>query len=144
MEIKSGQHLAKIPIGVHFFHLESHFGHFGPGAIFHLLSHFPGIFASGRFPVLFVVASIATVSNIFDQGSRWQKAHARYLNPRLENQFGQLHRRNSPQTPPNRLKNSTPTSELPLQQEIEEIPAPKKQTKYCPTCKNYLNNYFRV
>ena len=27
------------------------FGHFGPGAIFHFLSHFPGTFASGRFPI---------------------------------------------------------------------------------------------
>ena len=28
------------------------FGHFGPGAIFHFVSHFPKIFASARIPIL--------------------------------------------------------------------------------------------
>ena len=35
------------------------FGHFKPGAIFHFLSHFPGIFVSGRFPILHMATSIA-------------------------------------------------------------------------------------
>ena len=35
---------------------------FRPGAIFHFLSHFPGIFASGRFPILYMATSIATLA----------------------------------------------------------------------------------
>ena len=35
---------------------------FRPGAIFHFLSHFPGIFASGRFPILYMATSITTLS----------------------------------------------------------------------------------
>ena len=36
------------------------FGHFGRGAVFHFLSHFPRIFASGRFPILYMATSIVT------------------------------------------------------------------------------------
>ena len=39
------------------------FGHFGPGAIFHFLSHFSGIFASGRFPMLYMATSIAILKH---------------------------------------------------------------------------------
>ena len=37
------------------------FAHSGPAAIFHFLSHFPGIFVSGRFPILYMATSIATL-----------------------------------------------------------------------------------
>ena len=40
------------------------FGHLGPGAIFHFLAHLSGIFASGRFPILYMATPIAKMGDV--------------------------------------------------------------------------------
>ena len=46
------------------------FGHFGPGAIFQFLSHFAGIFVTGRFPILCMATSIANLQSLIFSNAR--------------------------------------------------------------------------
>ena len=67
------------------------FGHFGLGAILHFLSHFLGILVSGRFPILYMATSIATLILLvacFTWSSEWilivdfrVDFHPRYFSP---------------------------------------------------------------